>query len=224
MYICGESAGSTAASSDCTAFMACATDGRCVGVCAPEPHDEGAHHLPIVAVVARPQPCVRRVEGQALAVEAPHPPEQREGRFLPASWQPAGDDLQQDDAEAVDVGVGAPLERVDELWVDVPHGALHKPCGLWTGAVVDEAGETELGVVRRVEHYVPGFDVTVHDALLPIHVQIYNAPFRHELVDEQEPFGAVTPAQELHKVTMPQPAYDPHLGLELLPSLRGRLR
>ena len=50
------------------------------------------------------------------------------------------------------------------------------------------------------------------------------AALRHELVDDEEPFAAVTPTDQLHEIAVPEPADDLHLGLELLPPLHRRLR
>uniref|UniRef100_A0A0A8ZLF7 Uncharacterized protein n=1 Tax=Arundo donax TaxID=35708 RepID=A0A0A8ZLF7_ARUDO len=46
------------------------------------------------------------------------------------------------------------------------------------------------------------------------------AAFSDQLVDKHKPVATVAPTQELHKVTVLQPAYDPHLCLELFPPLR----
>lgn len=46
----------------------------------------------------------------------------------------------------------------------------------------------------------------------------------HQLVDKKEAAAAVAPTQELHEVTVLEPADDSHLCLELLPPLRRRLR
>ncbi|WVZ61749.1 hypothetical protein U9M48_011573 [Paspalum notatum var. saurae] len=219
---------------------------RLVALRAPEPHDEGALHLPLaVGAGVSPQPRVRRVQDGSLPAQALHPPQQREGRVQPGHWRPAGDDLEQDDAEAVDVGLGAPAVRVHKLRVDVAHGALDEIRRLRAGAMVAEAGEPEvskLGVEGRIEHDVARLDVTVHNALIPVlkselsvlplgpsqqslgAMDVFvQAAFRHELVDEQESSSAITPAQQLHKVAMPETADDPHLRLELFPALR-RLR
>jgi len=53
---------------------------------------------------------------------------------------------------------------------------------------------------------------------------VIEAAVRHELVHEQELVGLVAPPNKLHKVAMPESAYDLHFGLELLPPLHGRLR
>ena len=45
----------------------------------------------------------------------------------------------------------------------------------------------------------------------------------HQLVHEEELAAAVAPADELHQVPVPKPAYDPHLGGILLPPLPGAL-
>ena len=49
------------------------------------------------------------------------------------------------------------------------------------------------------------------------------ASIGHELVDKQELAAAMAPADELHEVAVPQPAYDLHLGDVLLPTLFGAL-
>jgi hypothetical protein len=159
----------------------------------------------------------------------------------------AAGDLQQDDAEAVDVGVGVGPAGDHSLGVHVPHrprehGRVRGP------AVVEQPGEpevAELGVEGRVQHHVAGLDVPVHHALLPLLVQVEQrggqvehdlAPARprqqraavevrvetavgHELVDEQQLAAAVAPADDLHQVAVPEPADDAHLRGVLLPPL-----
>jgi hypothetical protein len=92
----------------------------------------------------------------------------------------------------------------------------------------------------------------VHDALLCILVQVHQcgakakrdlipdcprqqvvrlvqvsvqAAVGHQFVDEQEItfVATVKPSKELHKVSVPEPADDPHLGNKLLPTLTGAL-
>ena len=112
-----------------------------------------------------------------------------------------------------------------------------------------EAEVAELGVERRVEHDVVRLDVPVENALLPILVQVeqgrsqaehdlmpqrpwqqggaggaavevrVEAAIGHQLVDEEELAAAVAPADELHQVSVPQPADDAHLRGVLLPPL-----
>uniref|UniRef100_A0A804NIU3 Uncharacterized protein n=1 Tax=Zea mays TaxID=4577 RepID=A0A804NIU3_MAIZE len=112
-------------------------------------------------------------EDRVPSVQAPHPLEQNEGRLAGQQDHrgPAGDDLEEDDAEAVHVGVGARVARVDELRVDVPRGAEHGLGGVPAPAVVSEPGQAEvaeLGAQRVVQHDVAGLDVAVHHALLPL--------------------------------------------------------
>jgi hypothetical protein len=45
----------------------------------------------------------------------------------------------------------------------------------------------------------------------------------HELVDEEQIAVSMAPADELHEVLVPEPAYDPHLRGVLLPPLLGAL-
>jgi len=76
---------------------------------------------------------------------------------------------------ATDVSLCAPAVRVDELWIDVPHGALDEVRRLWAGAMVAEACETEvsqLGVVGRVKHDIPRLDVTMDNVLVPVPVKV----------------------------------------------------
>jgi hypothetical protein len=88
---------------------------------------------------------------------------------------PAGDNLEEDDAEAVDVRVGAQVVRVDELRIDVPCRAHHGPSGVPPCAVITEPGKAEVaepGAERVVQHDVAGLDVAVHHALLPLLMEI----------------------------------------------------
>ena len=115
-------------------------------MCTPEPDDEHPLHAPIVGLVAGgPQPFVRRVEDRVPAIQTPHPLDQNEVRtaFQQDHGAPAGDNLEEDDAEAVDVGV-------------CHHGAPPR-------AVVAE---------RLVQHDVAWLDVAVHHALLPLLMEI----------------------------------------------------
>ena len=176
-----------------------ARDGRplaAVGVSAPEPHDQRAlhlhlhllpappplpHHLAaVVVVVALPphQPLVHRLGDGVPAVEAPHPPRQHEELVAVVGLlhgAAAGDELQEDDAEAVDVRHGAGAARVDELRVDVARRAQHHLRRRRPHAVVDQPRQAEvaqLGVQRGVQHDVARLDVTVHYALLPLRVEV----------------------------------------------------
>ena len=118
-----------------------------VRVGAPQPDDDHPLNAPVIGFVAAgPQSLVRRVDDCVPAVQTPHPLDQDEVRsaFQQDHRAPAGDNLEEDDAEAVDVGVGARVVRVDELWVDVPRGAHHGPGGVPPRAVVAEPGQAKV--------------------------------------------------------------------------------
>ena len=185
-------------------------DGRplaLVRVRAPQPDDEHPLHALVAELVgAGPQPLVRRVKDRVPAVEAPHPFQQNEGRLALQQHhrRPAGDDLEEDDAEAVDVGVGARVARVDELRVDVPRRAHHGLGGLPPPAMVAEPGEAEvaeLGDERVVQHDVARLDVAVHHALLPLLVQVPER--RSQAEDDLVPLRPCQEALAVDAVEMP---------------------
>jgi len=156
-------------------------DGRLLALVrmrAPQSDDEHPLHAPVISLVAGgPQPLVRRVKDRVPAVQTPHPLDQDEVRtsFKQDHGAPAGDDLEEDDAEAIDVRVGARVVRVDELWVDVPRGAHHGPGGVPPRAVVAEPGQAKVaepGAEGLIQHDVAGLDVAVHHALLPLLMEI----------------------------------------------------
>jgi len=125
-----------------------------------------------------PQPHISGIQDAAdalLAVQGLYPLEERERRILAVHRWPAGDNLEQDDAEAVDVRLCASAVRVDELRIDVPHGALDEVRRLRAGAMVAEAGQTEVSqlcVVGRVKQDVAWLYVTMHNTLIPVPMEV----------------------------------------------------
>ncbi|BAT18017.1 Os12g0609025, partial [Oryza sativa Japonica Group] len=142
-----------------------------------------------------------------------------------------------------------PPGEEEALRVDVPHRAGDARRARAPAVVYEprEAEVAEPGAERRVQHDVARLDVAVHDALLRLVVQVHQrgadaehdlvpgrpwqhvprtvdvgveAAIGHELVDEEQLVAAVVaPADERHEVAVAEPADDPHLGDELLPSL-----
>uniref|UniRef100_A0A0E0IHW9 Uncharacterized protein n=1 Tax=Oryza nivara TaxID=4536 RepID=A0A0E0IHW9_ORYNI len=112
------------------ACIPCAMDGRSLrsgcGHHSPTASTRSICSSSIVGIVAAPEPLVHRLHDGVLAVEAPDPSRQHEElvavvRFLHRAT--AGDDLEEDDAEAVDaevpkLGVVGRAEY-DVAWLDV---------------------------------------------------------------------------------------------------------
>ena len=94
---------------------------------APEPHDQSALHLQRdqrAGLAAVEQPRVRRVEELASPVQLPDPPHEQHLALvlLVDDGLPAAGDLEEEDAEAVDVGPGGG---------QAGHGALGGLCSPW---------------------------------------------------------------------------------------------
>lgn len=127
-----------------------------------------------------------------MAVAFPDPLHQVHGDVLLLRVHdrpPAGGDLEDDDAEAVDVGAGAGAATEHALWVHVAHRAGERGrVGL--ALVVDQPREPEvaqLGVEGGVEHDVARLDVAVQDALLPLLMQVQECrpDSKHDLMSNE---------------------------------------
>ncbi|PKA60728.1 hypothetical protein AXF42_Ash006362 [Apostasia shenzhenica] len=139
-------------------------------------HGRRSHRLQLGQVDPAGEPRVREEVPPALLHDGPGPLEDVSlfSAGDPLDGLPAGDELEEEDAEAVDVARVGHLPPHGVLRGKVAERALHT-CGEVADAVGDELREPEVGDLRpevAVEEDVAGFDVSVDDVGFGLVVEI----------------------------------------------------